>query len=297
MEDIQDKIELPSKYRIPKKEKPTVKITKTKSSPSKFNSKSERDIAMDFAIKVHKKFDRLVKASILFGSQAKNSATVNSDIDIILIIDDASVNWDLELVAWYREELGKLIGASEYTEELHINTVKLTTWWEDLLKGDPVVINILRYGEGLIDVGGFFSPLKSLLIQGRIYSTPEAVYHALQRAPLHLARSKAAELGAIEGVYWTMVDSAQAALMTAGQMPPSPEHIPDMLVETFVDKGMLKMNFVKSMRDIYALHKGLAHRSIVDVKGSEIDAWQETADKFLSEMTRVIDQLIESKKD
>src|SRR3989344_6804917 len=199
---------------------------------------TERDIAMDFCVKVHRKFDRLIKASILFGSQAKNSASASSDVDIILIIDDASINWDLELIAWYREELAKIISTSDYRKELHINTVKLTTWWNDLLYGDPIVINIIRYGEGLIDIGGFFNPLKALLMQGKIRSTPEAVYVALQRAPYHLARSKQAELGAIEGVYWTMVDASQAALITAGKIPPSPEHIPLLMKQTFVDSGM-----------------------------------------------------------
>lgn len=257
---------------------------------------SEKEIAMDFAVKVQKKFDRIVKCSILFGSQARDEATVDSDIDIILIADDASINWDLELVAWYRDELSKLIASQKYQKDLHINTVKLTTWWDDLLHGDPVVVNILRYGEALIDSGGFFNPIKSLLIQGKIKSTPEAVYAALQRAPGHIARSRAAELGAIEGVYWAMIDSAQAALITAGRMPPSPEHVPDMLKEAFVDNGLLNMKYVKAMKDAYYLHKTIAHGQMSDIQGQTIDDWQKTAEQFLMEMTRIIDALIERKK-
>lgn len=260
--------------------------------------KSEKEIAMDFAIKVQKKFDRMVKASILFGSQAtaKSSATSDSDIDIILIIDDAAIEWDMELVAWYREELAKLISAQGYSRDLHINTVRLTTWWQDLLHGDPVVVNILRYGEALIDYGGFFNPIKALLLKGKIKTTPEAVQAALNRAPGHIARSKMAEMGAIEGAYWAMIDSAQAALMTAGQMPPSPEKIPDMLHKTFVEQGMLKSHFVKAVRELYSLHKMIEHRKIRDIKGAEIDEWQETAEKFMMEMTRIIDSLLESKE-
>ncbi len=258
--------------------------------------KSEKDSAMDFAIKVHRKFDKMIKASILFGSQAKNTAGAGSDVDIIIIIDDASIEWDLELISWYREELGKLISASDYGGDLHINTIKLTTWWQDLVKGDPVVLNILRYGEALIDSGGFFNPLKSLMIQGKMHSTPEAVYAALQRAPGHLARSKMAILGAIEGVYWTMVDSAQAALIMNGQLPPSPEHIALMLKENFVDKGMMKIDQVKAFRDIYILHKGISHGDVRYVKGQDIDFWQNIAESFLSDVTKIIDRLIESKK-
>jgi len=257
----------------------------------------EKDIAMDFATKVQKKFDRIVKASVLFGSQVKKGmTTVGSDIDIILIVDDAAIEWDLELVAWYREELARLISVQNYAKELHINTVKLSTWWEDLTHGDPVVINILRYGEVLIDYGGFFNPLKALLLKGKIKSTPEAVYAALQRAPGHLARSVASEMGAIEGVYWSMVDSAQAALITAGKMPPSPEHIQRMLKEAFVDSGMLKMKYVNGFEELYVLHKSISRNQLENIKGAEIDEWQDLAEDFLGEMTRIIDTLLEGKK-
>lgn len=266
----------------------TKKTRKTLKSRS-IKLQNEKDIAFDFAASVHKHFDRMVKSIILFGSQAKNTAKASSDIDIIIVIDDASIQWDLELISWYREELAKIINAKSYSKELHINTIKLTTWWQDLLHGDPVIINILRYGESLIDSGGFFSPIKALLEQGKIYSTPEAVYVALQRAPAHLARSKAAELGAIEGVYWTMIDSAQAALMTAGKLPPSPEHIPQMMEELFVAPGMINGVYVKWIKDVYTIHKKISHGEIRDVKGIHIDEMQANAEKFLAEMTRVID--------
>lgn len=270
---------------------------KTKRNVRKYLDKetfdSKRSLATDFATKVHKKFDTVVKATIFFGSQAKNTAKPGSDTDIVIIVDDVSINWDLELIAWYREELGKLISAQNYSKELHIVTIKLSTWWNDLMHGDPVVINIVRYGEALIDIGGFFSPLKALLVQGKIHSTPEAVYNALQRAPMHLARSKYAEVGAIEGIYWCFVDAAQAALMTIGRLPPSPEHITAMLKKHFVDKKMLKMDYVIWYRDIFTLHKSIMHREIKEIRGVQIDMWQERAEQFIKKMAEIIDQLIE----
>jgi uncharacterized protein (UPF0332 family) len=157
-------------------------------------------------------------------------------------------------------------------------------------------LNILRYGEGLVDIGGFFNPLKALLIQGKIRSTPEAVYAALQRAPAHLARSQASELNAIEGIYWTMVDSAQAALITAGKMPPSPEHLAQYLKETFVDTGLLKADSVKAFQDLFAIHKSISHGETRQVKGAEIDRWQATAEKFMLDMTGIINKILEYKK-
>lgn len=284
-------IEKPAKKKVSKvkkqikknfvKEVPTLKIL------------NSHDIAMDFAIKAYEKFNKLVKSIILFGSSNKQTATASSDVDIIILIDDSSVQWDQELVAWYREELGKLIRANPYKKELHINTVKLTTWWQDMLRGDPVVVNVIRYGESLVDFGGFFNPLKILLQKGKIKSTPEAVYTCLQRAPQHLARSKAAELGSIEGVYWAMVDSAHALLMAAKISPPSPEHIPILLKENFVDKGILKMKHIVWYRDLYVLHRKIVHGDITDIKGVELDDWQERADTFIRVMAEIIEKIIE----
>ena len=253
---------------------------------------NERDIAMDFAEKVYGKFSKMIKSIILFGSTAKQTRTPTSDIDIIIIVDDATILFDQELIAWYREELGKLLQANPYRQELHINTVKLTTWWNDMLRGDPIVINVIRYGEALIDFGGFFNPLKILLQTGRIKPTPEAIYTALQRAPQHLARSKQAELSSVEGIYWAMVDSSHALLIAAKLMPPSPEHIPAFLTEHFVDKKLLDAKYVNWYKEVYNLHKGIVHGEIKDIRGIDIDIWQDRADEFIRTMARLINEII-----
>ena len=284
-----------------------VKKIENKISPRKKNSKrkkinlkniptlklkTESEIAMDFAVKAYKKFDKTIKSIILFGSTVKQTSVAGSDIDIILVLDDVSIKWDQELIAWYRQELDKILRVNPYQKSLHINTIKLSTWWEDLMKGDPVLINILRYGEAMIDVAGFFEPLKFLLIKGKIKSTPESIYNCLQRAPTHIARSKASELNAIEGLYWAMVDSSHAALIAANILPPSPEHIPIDLRENFVDKGKLKMKYVLWYRDLLLLHKKIAHGEIKNLKGVEIDDWQEKTEKFLDIMARLVKELI-----
>jgi predicted nucleotidyltransferase/uncharacterized protein (UPF0332 family) len=254
--------------------------------------KKESDIAMDFATKLYKKFNKLIKSVVLFGSTARQSTVAGSDVDIIIILDDVSVSWDQELIAWYRQELDKMVRRNPYQKSLHINTIKLSTWWEDLMKGDPVVINVLRYGEAMIDLAGFFEPLKYLLLKGKIRATPESIYSALQRAPVHIARSKFAELSSIEGLYWAMVDSAHAALMAAEVPPASPEHIPVDLKEQFVNTGKLKMKYIIWYRDLLLLHKKISHGKTRDLRGVEIDEWQEKTEEFLETMAKLVSDLV-----
>jgi predicted nucleotidyltransferase/uncharacterized protein (UPF0332 family) len=278
-----------SKNKFKKKSK----ISKAEKDFPTLQLKKEADIAMDFATKVYKKFDKIIKSVVLFGSTVKQSAVAGSDIDIIILIDDITVDWDQELIAWYREELEKLIKNNPYQGSLHINTIKLSTWWEDLMRGDPVVLNVLRYGEAMIDLAGFFNPLKYLLIKGKIRSTPEAIYSALQRAPLHIARSKIAELTTIDGLFWSMVDSAHAALIAKNVPPASPEHIPGDLKENFVNEGKLKMKYVIWYRDLLVLHKKIAHGEVKNLRGVEIDAWQDRAEEFLEVMANLVKELVE----
>ena len=134
------------------------------------------------------------------------------------------------------------------------------------------------------------------MVQGKIHSTPEAVYAALQRAPYHLTRSKFSMLSAVEGVYWSMVESAQAALITLGKLPPSPEHITKMLHENFVETGILKSEFVKWYHNIYVLHKQIAHGEVRIVRAQDIEEWQNRAEVFMKKMVSIIDKLIDARK-
>ena len=269
--------------------------SKVNTAPETMKIVAEQDIALDFGTKIYKEFDKMIKSVILFGSSAKKTSTPDSDIDIIVILDDVAIQWDEELIAWYREELGKIIQANPYRKSLHINSVKLSTWWADLIKGDPIIVNILRYGNSIIDFGGFFTPLKVLLKQGKIKSTPEAIYTLLQRAPNHMGRTKMSLLSAVDGLYWACVDSAHAALIAAKITPPSPEHIPEILTESFVNQKLLDKKHVQHYQELHASAKEIAYGKRVQVRGEEIDDWILKTDDFIGVMAELVDQLIETK--
>lgn len=251
----------------------------------------DREIAYDFAHKVYQKIGKLVKSIVLFGSAAKGISAPRSDIDIVILIDDATVQWDDELIAWYRGELGKIIRENPYIKPLHINTVRITTWWSEMMRGEPVVINIIRWGEPLIDFGGFFAPLKSLLAQGKIRATPEMIYITLGRSPAHLVRCKASMINAFEAIYWAFIDASHAALISAKVSPPSPEHIPAMMRDHLVEKGFLKRRYVDWYREIYSLMHKILHGEVSDVNGEEIQMWRERADEYLRQMALAVKKI------
>src|SRR3989344_924267 len=279
------------------KSKKVVSSSNSKDKPvniKKFNSDVE--IAHDFAFKCYKKFKDVVKAIAMFGSSTKNLSTPKSDIDIIIIIDDCTVDWDDELVAWYREELAKLLASEKYPKELHINTVTLTAFWEELRAGEPLIINVLRYGEPLVDVGGFFDPLKVLLAKGRIRPSAEAIFTTMERSGAHLGRANAHLLNSVESFYWGMVDAAHAALMSANVVTPSPENISELLEETFVKKRLLNKEYLEFFNDVRKTAKEVLHGDIVRVSGKKLEELQSKSDDFVHELVELAKVLIKDQK-
>jgi len=243
-------------------------------------------IAYDFANQIYKAFGNVVLSVILFGSVAKGEAKKESDIDIMIIIDNVSVSWDQDVIAWYREELFKLVKGNPNRDKLHINTMTLSAFWDNVKVGEPAAINILRYGVALLDLG-FFEPMKFLLITGRVKPSSEAIYTTLNRAPWHMLRSRVKVLSAVEDIYWAMVDSAHAALMTYGITPPSPEHIDDLLLETFANKKKLDKKYILWYKEIYKLAHDIKNNKVDRIGGNKFDVFNKRASEFVKVMEQL----------
>ncbi len=257
---------------------------------------TDRDIAYDFSTKAYQKFRDIIKAIAMFGSATKQESTKKSDIDIVIIIDDCTVNWDEELIAWYREELAKLLASQKYKKDIHVNTVTLTAFWEEVRAGEPLVINVLRYGEPLVDLGGFFGPLKILLAKGRIRPSAEAIFTTAQRSGQHLGRANASLLNSVEGFYWAMVDSSHAALMALNVIPPSPEHVADLLNITLVKQKLISKDHVEWYEYVRKTAKTIIHGEINNISGKEIDDIKKKSEEFVREVNEITKALIKNQK-
>ncbi|MEK6822231.1 MAG: nucleotidyltransferase domain-containing protein [Nanoarchaeota archaeon] len=193
-------------------------------------------LAYEFAQRLHKELGDFLKAVVLFGSAARPEKTTHEhDIDVLLIVNDLTIIATEEVINAYRIITEKT--AAGVTKRLHINTMKMTAVWDYARNGDPLIVNILRDGVPLFDTG-FIEPLQVLLYQGRIKPTKEAVWAYYARAPLTMKNSERQILRAAVDLYWACVDSAHAALMHMGDMPGTPEHLPAMINDHLVKKGL-----------------------------------------------------------
>ena len=204
-----------------------------------------------------------------------------------MIVDDVSMVLTGDLVEAYRLIVEKII--SETSDKLHVTTLKFTSFWEYIRAGDPIGINILREGMALLD-SGFFDPLQRLLKGGRIRPSEEAVWRYFGRAPKTLVNSRWHLLQATLDLYWAVIDAAHAALMSKNEVPPTPDHVADILDRIFVKHRLLEKKYVETMRKFYKISKMITHREIKEIKGAEYEKYYHEADEFVKRMKKLIDK-------
>ncbi len=262
--------------------------TKTHPNVPKYPS-TDYDFAKKFAEAMHKELGDFVKAIVLFGSTAREEKPLygERDIDVLIIINDLTMMLSNEVVQSYRVITENL--ASKNSKRLHITTLKLTNFWEYVRIGDPIAINMLRDGVPLYD-SGFFEPVQQLLFQGRIRPTKEAIWTYFARAPATIHNGDWHILQATLDLYWAVVDSAHAALMKMGEVPPTPGHIAEMIHERLVRTGHVPAKYSGIMDMFYKLQKKIIHREIQEVEGRNYDQYKKIAQDFVKTMQRVVEQ-------
>ncbi|MGV8169298.1 MAG: nucleotidyltransferase domain-containing protein [Candidatus Nanoarchaeia archaeon] len=259
------------------------KIPQTKANYSSNNM----ELAYTFAKEIHKELNDLLKAIVLFGSAARQKEGTN-DIDILLIVDDVSMRLTPELTQAYRIIVEKTV--VKVSPKIHVTSMKFTSFWEYMKAGDPIAVNILRDGYALLDTG-FFDPLQALLYQGRIKPSLETMWAYYNRAPRTLENSKRRIVEATLDLYWAVIDAGHAALMAINEVPPSPEHVADLLEQKLVSKKKIDRKLPWTMRKFYALSKKITSGQIKEISGEEYDKLHAEAKHFVQSMEKFIRSL------
>ncbi len=251
---------------------------------NKYNA-DDFKLSCRFADVLIKEAPGLLSSIVLFGSSARGDKKSN-DIDILLIVNDVSIILTPESSEAFRIIIEK--SAGRISNKFHITTVKLSNFWDYLRLGDPIGLNMLRDGVPLYD-SGIFEPAQQLLFQGKIRPSKEAIWVYAARSPNTLQNSQWHVLQATLDLYWAVSDSAHAALMSIGEMPPTPGHLADMLQEKFVKSGFLEKRYAEIMRNMHKIAKMIARREIQEVSGQAYDRYLKEAHDFVSVMKKIIE--------
>lgn len=276
------------------------------------NKEERAAIAEAFAKEVLKKYGKYVKAVVMMGSVARQEFKPLSDIDVFVVIDDTSMDFNPEMKDKIDEELEQIAdnvpgsvvvtknsqGGEEKTNLLSVQpTYTLTEFWDYARVAHPIIYNFIKEGVPIYDTG-FFEPIKRLLEMGRIPSTREAIESYMEGAPKKIMRAKTVKLLMLaEDSYYAMLNTSQAVLMFMGLEPPVPNKAYEEVKRYLVEPGILEPEYGEWLREIIEIRKKIEHKELMEVSGSFVDEWLDRAEKYTDKMFSLLNALEMRKKE
>ncbi|MBI2084508.1 MAG: nucleotidyltransferase domain-containing protein [Candidatus Aenigmarchaeota archaeon] len=291
-------------------EAPNVQIPDT---APKLETKEQRiETVKKYAKKVLEKYGQYIKAIVMMGSVVREEFKPKSDIDVFIVVDDATFNLTNEMLDKMDADLFKMVneipevwidvknelGKDEKICLLSIQPVyTLTEFWDYARVAHPIIYNFIKEGVPVYDTG-FFTPIKRLLDMGKIPATREAIESYMEGAPKKLNRAKTVKLLMLaEDCYYAMLNASQAVLMFMGLSPPVPSKAYDELTTHLVKPGILDKQYAEWLKEIIEIRKKIEHKELMDVSGAFVDEWIDKAEKFVDKMFGLLNALEVRKKE
>ena len=264
---------------------------KEKKKEEKLETKEEvLEKVKKFAKKVLDKYGKYVKCIVMMGSVAREEFKPKSDVDVFVVIDDASFKITPEFQEKLDEDLEQI--AKKISERISVQpSYTLTEFWDYARVCHPIIYNFIQEGVAIYDTG-FFTPIKKLLEMGRIPATREAIESYMEGAPKKLMRAKTVKLLMLaEDCYYAMLNTAQAVLMFMGLAPPVPSKAYQEVKKYLVEPGILEQEYAEWLREIIEIRKKIEHKELMDVSGAFVDEWIDKAEKFVNKMFSLLNAL------
>ena len=151
--------------------------------------KERFESAQKFSDAVVKKFGRIIKVVVTWGSITRKEHTFKktSDIDCLVIVDDTLISITDSQRAKMDAEI-KEIARSTDKRIVVQPTWLLTEFWDMVRQQSPLAYSVLREGWALYDTG-FFVPLRKLYDLGKFPATKAAAYMKFDAVPRRIRKA------------------------------------------------------------------------------------------------------------
>ncbi len=271
---------------IKKKKEGNQKLSKGEEEKLK-DERRRINIIKKFTKEILKIYGPMIKSVVLFGSVARGTWRKESDIDVFVIIDDTRQKITPHIKEKMEGDFDVI--SKKLSKKLTIQQpYLLTEFWNMVRIGHPIVFNFIREGVPVFDKD-IFLPIKRLLQMGEIKPSKEAVEKYIERAPKRMSRLENAKMYMVaEDCYYAMLESLQAVMMFMGKTPPRPPDAAEAMRKTLVQMNFVKPEFADWLEGVIEKRKGIEHKKVKAMAGSELDEWIEKAKKFVKEMQKTL---------
>lgn len=253
-------------------------------------------IVRRFAAEMTKELDVLVKSVVWFGSAVRggfrpgkaglrDEILFGSDIDVLIIFDDMINILNPEVVTAYRVVTERI--AANISRRLHITTMPITKFWDYALKGDPILINMLRDGTAVYDAG-CFGMAKKMFGSNKVEPSREIIWIYLKRGPMSISNAKWNMREAVIDLYWAVFDAAHSALLHHEIVPDTPEQLVPLMKHHLVGNGIIHKRYLSLVSEFMNVGRMLMSGEVQKVSGDHYDRYRRSAEDFMHVVKGII---------
>ena len=174
---------------------------------------------------------------------------------------------------------------------IHSGFYNLSVYFESVMKGDEDIFREIRHSIPVYDPTGFFGPLKKLINTGKIVGTRESLFKLVFDMKERYKDIHKVKMRILDNIYAAVVDSGQAALITAGTRFPIHKDIASGLEKHFVKKHMLEKRYADYCSDIIQFMKEVEHKRIKNMTGKTLDVMIKKGNLFVNRMKDLVDEI------
>lgn len=268
----------------------------TKKKLKKFQKNRRMDAAEKFQEEVMDEHEEWIKAIVAVGSVTRDEFSSESDLDLIVFIDDTKE----EMSKKKKKEIEKTCKkvADECGETKSGNHIihpqppwTITEYWDMMRRGAPLAHSITQDGVPLYDTG-FFEPIKRLYKMGRLPATRHSAEKRMSKVPKRLRRAERMKLLIVaKDIYRAMTSSLQAVLVYMGEETPAPKQLASKARERLVKNDLVDEKFIEDYEEVYDIYKGVEHNDVDGMSGEDVDEYIEKGKEFAKEMQKTMKRL------
>ena len=171
---------------------------------------------------------------------------------------------------------------SEKMKDIHVQITPLTEFWQWIKMGSPELVNYLKYGLIIYDVG-FVKPIQRMLQLGLLPPSEEAIRLKTKSAEARYKKIKIDMKTMVFDLRYSATDIIQAVIMHEYKQQPDQKDIPKFL-KKLIDEGKLEAEYLEKWKEIDKLWKDIDHKVVKEVDaeylGKALQISKEIIDRF-----------------
>ena len=261
------------------------KLVKERKTPQEDGEVSKKEMmsrVVKFTNVIRQQYGDVVKSVLIFGSAAKNTMKKSSDVDVWVVLDDTATKSTSD---FERVSMNIQLVAHEL-KDLHVQTTKLTEFWQWMKMGSPELVNFLRYSLPVYDTG-FIKPVKKMLEMGLLPPSEETIKLKSKAASVRMKKIEMDIKALVFELRYASLDVCQAVAMHYYNEQPDAKAVPDFL-KRLVKEKKLEKSYVSKFKKLNKLWKDIDHKKIKNIDGKYLDDALTLSKDIVSRMNEML---------